>query len=155
MASLESGTYVIICKQGGHYVGRAPADGRAPGPKRVISLPAGAHAPHWIVEKLRNGHYILKTGAAPTNVVDKLLFAFPGEADRPEEWVIKHRENHGAYVYTIEKSSGSDGWVLPSQEPNAQIAVRPLVAPLHHYFLNELWTFIPSEISEYIDNLPL
>ncbi|KAF8882225.1 hypothetical protein BD779DRAFT_1787957 [Infundibulicybe gibba] len=141
---LESGIYIVSSKKDGVYVGRGLNEDMSLLPKAVLSLPPGVRAPFWIVEKLKDDHYRLKIEGAPTGVKDKHVFAFLMENDdKPEDWVIKHRDFHDAY--TIERSSGNDGWILPSEKPYTQVAVGPLNAQPSappQYPLNELWNFV-------------
>ncbi|KAI1785418.1 hypothetical protein LXA43DRAFT_132815 [Ganoderma leucocontextum] len=60
--ALESGRYHIFSKLGDAPVGRRHVEDFSLFPKGVYKLSNGPEAPVWVVEKLPNGNYTLKTG---------------------------------------------------------------------------------------------
>ncbi|KAG8996134.1 hypothetical protein FRB94_008559 [Tulasnella sp. JGI-2019a] len=125
--SLESGTYTIKNKASGTCIGRNPVEDRSLNPKRVLSLPPGGDAPRWNIQKDGNDYKMMIRGASATEL-DGLVKALLMGQQGASKWCITPQPQHGTDMYTVEVADKSQGWVLPTNEPETQVAVQPLIS---------------------------
>ncbi|KAF8645756.1 hypothetical protein AX16_007623 [Volvariella volvacea WC 439] len=108
--SLRTGLYTI--RNHDHSVAHRHEPDLMP-PRPVIMLPPGVRPPNWLLEKLDNDSYFIKTtddGPLGTADIDKKVFAVLGGG---EAWRIVHAEDHGPHSYRIRKLDNSAGWIAP------------------------------------------
>jgi len=129
---LESGVYIISCRDTQSYVGRNAVADKALLARRIINLPRGVEAPRFIVEKSpqHKGCYIIRAVEGLVAEKDSLLWAFLIHAapTLANMWHVNPQVQYGQNVYTVEKANGSACWVLPDKRPETQIVVKPLPA---------------------------
>ncbi|KAG9010629.1 hypothetical protein FRB95_008188 [Tulasnella sp. JGI-2019a] len=125
--SLESGTYIITNNAFKTLIGRNPFEDRSLLPKPVQSLPPGSDPPMW--EILKTGSdYVMNIGGAPATEMDGLVSALLMDPENGSKWCITPQPQHGPNVYTIELADKSKGWVVPTEEPETQVALQPLIS---------------------------
>ncbi|EKM61827.1 uncharacterized protein PHACADRAFT_248696 [Phanerochaete carnosa HHB-10118-sp] len=120
--------------------------------RKVFAVPG--EQPQWLLEKLPNGRYTIKTLGAPTGIRDGLLLAYDAHfaAQAVEEWELrphvvpgpKGRERERELVYTIEWASGGAGWVRQGGADEELISVAPMSGQVRE---DELWKIVPVSIA--------
>ncbi|KAG9010626.1 hypothetical protein FRB93_003894 [Tulasnella sp. JGI-2019a] len=157
--SIETGMYLISSKVNNHSIGRYPVEDRTMLPKRVMVLPQGIQAPHWIIEKKEGTDtYTMKAGHAATAVEDGLLWVTLMDSMPPlaASWSITATPQHGENTYIIQLADNGAGWIVPDTNPDTnpdggdlvQIQVKRLIVleifPIQ-YPPNYLFTLIPID----------
>ncbi|KAF9523926.1 hypothetical protein CPB83DRAFT_862140 [Crepidotus variabilis] len=145
MAPLPDGRYIIQSVSAKKFIGRSPREDLSLNPKRVMLLPEGIRAPFFEVKSSGSGYKIL-AGGNPTAEFDRSLWAILLDRPPAEEWKIQAIPQSGPNRYIITKPNGFEGWVLPLDDPETQIAVRPLIiGPSEPPFYppNQLWEIRP------------
>ena len=92
--------------------------------------------------RLPNGRYNLNARGAPTGIINNLLYAFPIDTEKAEDWIITRREDDGHergqftrvilgiirkpnsernVSRSIEKADKTVGWVVQTYEGEAQV----------------------------------
>ena len=93
-----------------------------------------------------SGTCTLYAGQAPLGVVDDRLFAFLGEDERVERWVVTPVPQHGENAVIIETHDRSAGMLLPDERPGTQVAVTPMIVGTSEppsFPPNEVWIATP------------
>jgi len=151
-STLNNGVYVIasmISRDASRFIGRSPGEDRSLNPKKVLLLPRDRQAPEWLVRRSQDT-FRLEAYGAPVAARNRKLYACLIEKMcEKASWVITPQPQFGPDVYTVETPDRSAGWIIPNDEEDAQIAVRPLiVGPSEPPFFppNELFKFIQLDL---------
>ncbi|KAG8998061.1 hypothetical protein FRB94_007224 [Tulasnella sp. JGI-2019a] len=124
MSQIDSGVYMIMDKKTNNPVGRFPVEDLSLLPKRVVVIPQGMQAPHWVVQKNGDGTYNLKAGGASVAGMDrdgmKLFAVLIDEMAPPDskKWNI-NPTGDGAYCVQL-ASQGNPVWDTSNLEPGMQ-----------------------------------
>ncbi|KIJ96400.1 hypothetical protein K443DRAFT_682351 [Laccaria amethystina LaAM-08-1] len=144
--SFTAGQYYIRNKGTEAFVQRALNEDKSLNPKSVIAVPPGVEAHLWSIE--RNGDsYVLKADGAPAFPKNNLVFVSLLEDSVIDlKWKITAVPQAGRNVFLIESTNQRGGWVLPSEQPFAQVAFRPLIigpSDPPFYPPSQLWIITP------------
>ncbi|KAG8985632.1 hypothetical protein FRB94_003526 [Tulasnella sp. JGI-2019a] len=141
--SVQTGLYIITNKQMGMLIGQLPIEDKSLCPKCVCSLPQGIQPPRWEVQN-NSSDYTMKIMRASVGAQDSVLFTFLiDEGAEQNKWSITPTPQHGPDI--IELADRSAGWAVPSDDPETQLVVQPLISTKSlppQYPASQLFTLI-------------
>ncbi|KAF8636954.1 hypothetical protein AX16_010923 [Volvariella volvacea WC 439] len=114
---LPTGDYTIVNR--GDFVGDRRQSGLMP-PWPVILFPRGHKPVIWLLERLPDGNYFIKTEDHRLGAVDRERKVFVDQGNG-EEWRLEHVPAQGPHAYHIVKVLTTERWV--ALKPDEQIVL--------------------------------